>query len=188
MSLDFGKGNRSIAFNPTSAFPLDARCYFEDVTGKTGLQAAQEAAEGAKEVGSTASSYYYGMKLLVKEDDKYNWYVIGQDATGKGTLILENSGGEDGLSAYEIAIENGFEGTEEEWLASLKGEPGKDGKQGPAGESGVYILSEGETLESVPEDATVVVDPNGGDDWNDILEAVIASLPVYNGEVIDYEP
>ena len=31
-----------------------------------------------------------------------------------------------GLSAYEIAVENGFEGTEQEWLASLKGEPGKD--------------------------------------------------------------
>ena len=30
--------------------------------------------------------------------------------------------GKDGKSAYEIAVENGFEGTEEEWLASLKGE------------------------------------------------------------------
>lgn len=32
-----------------------------------------------------------------------------------------------GLSAYEIAVENGFKGTEVEWLASLKGEPGKAG-------------------------------------------------------------
>ena len=32
-----------------------------------------------------------------------------------------------GLSAYEIAVKNGFEGTEKEWLASLKGEPGADG-------------------------------------------------------------
>ena len=29
-----------------------------------------------------------------------------------------------GKSAYEIAVENGFEGTEEEWLASLQGPPG----------------------------------------------------------------
>ena len=29
-----------------------------------------------------------------------------------------------GASAYEIAVRNGFEGTEEEWLASLKGEKG----------------------------------------------------------------
>ncbi len=34
-----------------------------------------------------------------------------------------------GRSAYEIAVQNGFEGTEQEWSASLKGpkgEPGKD--------------------------------------------------------------
>ena len=29
-----------------------------------------------------------------------------------------------GYSAYEIALIHGFEGTEEEWLASLKGEKG----------------------------------------------------------------
>lgn len=29
--------------------------------------------------------------------------------------------GADGKSAYEIACDNGFVGTEEEWLASLKG-------------------------------------------------------------------
>ena len=31
-----------------------------------------------------------------------------------------------GYSAYEIAVKNGFEGTEEEWLESLKGAPGAD--------------------------------------------------------------
>lgn len=31
-----------------------------------------------------------------------------------------------GLSAYEVAVKNGFVGTEEEWLESLKGEDGKD--------------------------------------------------------------
>ena len=29
-----------------------------------------------------------------------------------------------GKSAYQIAVKNGFIGTEEEWLASLKGDPG----------------------------------------------------------------
>ena len=29
--------------------------------------------------------------------------------------------GKDGKSAYEIAVSNGFEGTEQEWLESLKG-------------------------------------------------------------------
>jgi hypothetical protein len=32
-----------------------------------------------------------------------------------------------GYSAYEIALIHGFKGTEEEWLESLKGDPGKDG-------------------------------------------------------------
>lgn len=33
--------------------------------------------------------------------------------------------GKDGKSAYEIAVEHGYVGTETEWLTSLKGEPGK---------------------------------------------------------------
>ena len=36
--------------------------------------------------------------------------------------------GLDGKSAYEIAVEHGFVGTEEEWLASLHGADGKDGE------------------------------------------------------------
>ena len=35
-----------------------------------------------------------------------------------------------GKSAYELALEHGFEGTEEEWLESLKGEPGEKGAKG----------------------------------------------------------
>lgn len=33
--------------------------------------------------------------------------------------------GPEGKSAYEVAVKNGFEGTEEAWLASLQGKPGK---------------------------------------------------------------
>ena len=42
--------------------------------------------------------------------------------------------GDPGKSAYEIAVEQGFVGTEEEWLESLHGQ---DGAQGPQGEPGV---------------------------------------------------
>src|SRR5699024_4825050 len=41
-----------------------------------------------------------------------------------------------GASAYEIAVQNGFEGTEEEWLVSLQGEQGEQGPQGPEGPVG----------------------------------------------------
>ena len=44
--------------------------------------------------------------------------------------------GADGKSAYQIAIENGFEGTKAQWLASLKGEQGEIGPQGPQGMQG----------------------------------------------------
>ena len=41
--------------------------------------------------------------------------------------------GKDGKSAYEIAVEYGFVGTEAEWLESLKGVDGKDGVNGKDG-------------------------------------------------------
>ena len=44
--------------------------------------------------------------------------------------------GEDGLSAYMIAMENGFSGTEEQWLASLKGNTGPQGPKGDTGDTG----------------------------------------------------
>ena len=44
--------------------------------------------------------------------------------------------GKDGRSAYEIAIENGFVGTVAEWLESLKGRNGIDGKDGLPGKDG----------------------------------------------------
>ena len=44
--------------------------------------------------------------------------------------------GKDGKSAYEIALENGFVGTESEWLESLKGADGKDGINGKDGVAG----------------------------------------------------
>lgn len=42
----------------------------------------------------------------------------------------------DGKSAYELALENGFVGTEIEYLASLKGEKGDKGERGEIGPDG----------------------------------------------------
>lgn len=44
--------------------------------------------------------------------------------------------GKNGKSAYELAVENGFSGTVDEWLESLKGQPGKDGINGKDGANG----------------------------------------------------
>jgi hypothetical protein len=55
---------------------------------------------------------------------------IGRSSGGGG------GSGADGNSAYEIAVENGFVGTEAEWLASLVGPQGPEGPEGPAGPEG----------------------------------------------------
>lgn len=41
-----------------------------------------------------------------------------------------------GESAYDVAVRNGFTGTEQEWLESLKGTDGTDGKDGTNGTDG----------------------------------------------------
>ena len=48
-----------------------------------------------------------------------------------------------------------------------KGDPGSDGAKGDKGDpgnSGVYILSDGETVDDAPSDASVIIDPNGSAD------------------------
>lgn len=68
------------------------------------------------------------------------------DATGTTTAELHNgekgdkgdtgSRGAAGKSAYEIALQNGFTGTEADWLTSLKGQKGDTGAKGEPGEKG----------------------------------------------------
>jgi len=43
-----------------------------------------------------------------------------------------------GASAYEVAVAEGYTGTEAEWLASLKGERGDKGDKGDKGDDGFY--------------------------------------------------
>lgn len=49
----------------------------------------------------------------------------------------DGQNGVNGKSAYQIALDTGFEGTEAEWLASLKGEAGKNGTNGANGKDGI---------------------------------------------------
>ena len=49
-----------------------------------------------------------------------------------GTIAISSAACTQVINAYDIAVKNGFVGTEQEWLASLKGKDGEDGKDAPA--------------------------------------------------------
>ena len=86
-----------------------------------------------------------------------------------------------GKSAYEIAVDNGFIGTEAEWLASLHGKDGRDGKDGLNGKDG----KDGSNGKDGKDGKTPVkgVDYYTEADKAEMVAAVIAALPVYKGEV-----
>lgn len=58
--------------------------------------------------------------------DTYTAYADAAKTQPLGSFEVYN--GVDGLSAYEVAANNGFVGTEAEWLTSLDGQDGIDGK------------------------------------------------------------
>ena len=59
---------------------------------------------------------------------------------------------------YEIAVQHGYTGTEEQWLASLKGADGTQGPQGPQGPA--YVLTEADRAAIV---AAIEADYDNGD-------------------------
>ena len=90
-----------------------------------------------------AQSVYDSLVALCGEAKATADAVAADAAAGKfnGTGTAGKDGkdgtdGEDGKSAYAIAVENGFEGDEAAWLASLKGADGKDGVDGTDGAAG----------------------------------------------------
>lgn len=62
-------------------------------------------------------------------------YVVGIEGP-TGPAGLNGVDGLDGESAYDLAVENGFVGTEQDWLASLQGPQGEAGPTGPTGPAG----------------------------------------------------
>jgi Collagen triple helix repeat (20 copies) len=54
----------------------------------------------------------------------------------QGPAGANGAQGIDGASAYDIAVDNGFVGTQSQWLVSLTGPAGATGPQGPAGATG----------------------------------------------------
>ena len=88
----------------------------------------------------------------------FNIYIEDISCNGKGQIenlallhILKGDIGDTGLSAYELALQVGFVGTLEEWIASLKGAKGEQGLQGIQGEQGIQGLKgdEGNRIDKI---------------------------------------
>lgn len=77
MALDFGKLDFAVAFNRQTAFPLDAKSYFES------LESAQAAAQSADAAGSKTTTYYFGQQIAVVESGVATLYIIQPDKTLK---------------------------------------------------------------------------------------------------------
>ena len=75
MALNFGTLDFNVAFNPTYAFPIDARCYFES------LAAAEAAAAEAIAAGGAESKYYWGQNIVVVENNVASFFIIQPDGT-----------------------------------------------------------------------------------------------------------
>ena len=117
------------------------------------IMSASISGAGAKSVAfpyanlKTPQQYVVKVGDLILDSEGYLYQIealgaISCSAAYCGTQVVAY-----GMSAYDFAIKHGFEGSEEEWLLSLKGE------------SGVYVGS-GE----VPEWANVQIDPSGSAD------------------------
>ena len=72
--------------------------------------------------------------VITERETELGYDITITDVEGSNTITLRNgtngldgTNGQDGKSAYDIAVEQGFQGTEQEWLESLKGQDGKDG-------------------------------------------------------------
>lgn len=84
--IDFGKLDFAVSFSPLTAFPLDARYYFDS------LASANLAAQGAVEVGSSDGRYFFGENIVVVENGEAKMYIIQPDKSLKevGGNILIN--------------------------------------------------------------------------------------------------
>lgn len=73
-----------------------------------------------------------GFVMLGTDETIFGKQVRPVGKAANGGLAVDVSG----ASAYEIAVANGFSGSESAWLDSLKGERGTKGEAGDQGESG----------------------------------------------------
>ena len=109
-----GSLNLSSNIEPSMAAPLDARTIADSVEDLT--------------TNGSFPFAYVGMKVFIKAT-KETYELIDLDPTKLSSWrLFKGEKGDPGApgepGAYDIAVQNGFVGTVEEWLQSLHGGPG----------------------------------------------------------------
>ena len=122
ISLDTFKCNCK---TPKSAYDVAVELGFEGTAEEWLASLKGTNGKDGKEIEVSVNQEY----VLWKYVGDTTWNNLISLKTLKGVDGTNGQNGNDGKSAYEIAVELGFEGTAEDWLASLKGSNGKDGKE-----------------------------------------------------------
>jgi len=87
-----------------------------------------------EELDDQGQPVYFNLQLALQGDASINAVSTIEPYWAKG---------DPGESAYQIAVDHGYVGTEEEWLQSLHGATGAQGPQGPQGPQGEPGVSGG---------------------------------------------
>lgn len=122
----------------TSRPALPRSRYRTSVAYSGGSSAAQGGSSGAAgkdgvgiaSVEATGSSASGGVNVVT---------ISLTDGTSSKFNVRNGYDGAAGKSAYEVAVDEGFDGTEADWLESLRGKPGSRGGIGPEGKSAYEI-------------------------------------------------
>lgn len=175
----------------------------DGLPGKDGID-GKNGADGQDGVnGSDGMSAYEIAVANGFTGTEFEWLVSLKGSDGKdgvngkdgadGQDGIDGINGADGKSAYIIAVEHGFTGTETEWLASLKGADGKDGADGQPGKDAPEVdLSNYATkdeLQKIEENAVYLENliKNGASIIYTVLfEASVDALTAYGENIYTY--
>jgi S1-C subfamily serine protease len=135
------KGDSAYALAQAAGYEGSEEEWLASLVGAAGKDGATPT------IGANGNWYVDGVDTGVRAQAQDGVSIVGVEKTGaegnvdKYVITFSNGTTFDfdvtnGLSAYEIAVKNGYEGTEKEWVASLKGVDGKDGINGTDGTDG----------------------------------------------------
>lgn len=148
----------------------------------TGLQLQDRVATYSALPGGLNGTTDKGKAYIVDADGLlYIWDGTAFPAQGSGLSIV-GAKGDNGQTAYQVAVGEGFVGTAGEWLASLVGDPGKSAYE-VAVDNG-FVGSESAWLESLNgEDGA-----DGATSWNDLDDKPATFPPITGTGAADAKP